>query len=168
MTTTDQQSSINQAGYVQGSLKWAIAFTASLGAILEVIDTSIVNVALTDIQATLGATITQVGWVVTGYSIANVVLIPLSAWLGDYFGRKTYFIFSLVGFTLASVLCGFSLNLPMLVISRIIQGLCGGGLLAKAQTILFETFSPAEQGLAQAVFGVGVIAGPAIRLWEVS
>jgi DHA2 family multidrug resistance protein len=143
-------------------LKWAIAITASLGAILEVIDTSIVNVALTDMQSSLGATITEIGWVVTGYAIANVIIIPLTAWLGDYFGRKTYFIFSLVGFTLASILCGLAINLPMLVVSRILQGLAGGGLLAKAQAILFETFPPAQQGLAQAVFGVGVIAGPAI------
>lgn len=150
------------SGYIQGPLKWAIALTASLGAILEVIDTSIVNVALTDVQATLGVTVSEVGWVVTGYAIANVVLIPLSAWLGDVFGKKAYFVFSMVGFTLASVLCGFAINLPMLVIARILQGLCGGGLLAKAQTILFETFPPAEQGMAQAVFGVGVIAGPAI------
>ena len=148
--------------YVQGHLKWAIAFTASLGAILEVIDTSIVNVALTDMQGTLGATISEIGWVSTGYTIANVILIPLTAWLGDYFGRKNYFIFSLVGFTIASVLCGLSTTLPMLVVSRIVQGLCGGGLLAKGQAILFETFPPAEQGLAQAVFGIGVIAGPAI------
>lgn len=143
-------------------LKWAIAITASLGAILEVIDTSIVNVALTDMQSNLGATITEIGWVVTGYAIANVIVIPLTAWLGDYFGRKTYFIFSLVGFTVASILCGFAFNLPMLIFSRILQGLCGGGLLAKAQAILFETFPPAQQGLAQSVFGVGVIAGPAI------
>ncbi|MEH2180834.1 DHA2 family efflux MFS transporter permease subunit [Nostoc sp.] len=162
MATNIKGSSFDEFGYVHGPLKWAIAFTASIGAILEVIDTSIVNVALTDIQASLGATVSEVGWVVTGYAIANVVLIPLSAWLGDYFGRKTYFIFSLIGFTLASVLCGLAFNLPMLVISRILQGLCGGGLLAKAQTILFETFPPAEQGLAQAVFGVGVISGPAI------
>ncbi len=155
-------SGASQVGYVQGPLKWAIALTASLGAILEVIDTSIVNVALTDIQATLGATVSEVGWVVTGYAIANVVLIPLSAWLGDFFGKKAYFVFSMVGFTLASVMCGFAVNLPMLVIARILQGLCGGGLLAKAQTILFETFSPAEQGVAQAVFGIGVISGPAI------
>ena len=152
----------SDTGYIEGPLKWAIAFTAALGAMLEVIDTSIVNVALTDIQATLGATVSEVGWVVTGYAIANVVLIPLSAWLGDFFGKKTYFVFSLIGFTLASMLCGFSANLQMLVVARILQGLCGGGLLAKAQSILFETFSPAEQGLAQAVFGVGVIAGPAI------
>ena len=148
--------------YVQGSLKWAIAFTASLGAILEVIDTSIVNVALTDIQANLGATVSEVGWVVSGYAIANVILIPLSTWLGGVFGKKNYFVFSMVGFTIASVLCGLSPNLPLLILFRILQGLCGGGLLAKAQTILFETFPPAEQGLAQAVFGVGVIAGPAI------
>jgi MFS family permease len=71
-------------GYVQGYLKWAIALTASLGAILEVIDTSIVNVALTDVQASLGATVSEVGWIVSGYGIANVIMIPLSAWLGDY------------------------------------------------------------------------------------
>ncbi len=157
-----KQPVYDAAGYVQGPLKWAIALTASLGAILEVIDTSIVNVALVDIQTTLGATITEIGWVVTGYAIANVVLIPLSAWLGDFFGKKTYFVFSMIGFTFASVLCGLSINLPMLVAARILQGLCGGGLLAKAQAILFETFPPSEQGVAQAVFGVGVIAGPAI------
>jgi MFS transporter, DHA2 family, multidrug resistance protein len=166
MATTHDRSNLQnndaQPHYVQGSLKWAIALTASLGAILEVIDTSIVNVALTDIQATLGATVSEVGWVVTGYAIANVVLIPLSTWLGDVFGKKTYFVFSMAGFTLASVLCGFAPNLLTLVIARILQGLFGGGLLAKAQAILFETFPPAEQGLAQAVFGVGVIAGPAI------
>ncbi|MBO3458605.1 DHA2 family efflux MFS transporter permease subunit [Aetokthonos hydrillicola Thurmond2011] len=153
---------ITESGYVYGPRKWAIALTASLGAILEVIDTSIVNVALTDIQASLGATITEVAWVVTGYAIANVILIPLTAWLGDYFGKKNYFIFSLIGFTIASVMCGLSPNLLVLIISRILQGLCGGGLLAKAQAILFETFPPQEQAVAQAVFGVGVIAGPAI------
>src|SRR5919202_314028 len=160
--TKTNSSTITKSGYVTGSRKWAIAFTASLGAILEVIDTSIVNVALTDMQASLGATVAEIGWVVSGYAIANVILIPLSAWLGEHFGKKNYFIFSLVGFTIASVMCGLSFNLPMLIISRILQGLCGGGLLAKAQAILFETFPPHEQGLAQSVFGVGVIAGPAI------
>jgi DHA2 family multidrug resistance protein len=161
-TKSKQPPPQSSGNYVQGSLKWAIALTASLGAILEVIDTSIVNVALTDIQSSLGATISEVGWVVSGYGVANVILIPLTAWLGDYFGRKTYFIFSLIGFTISSVLCGMAFNLPMLIVARILQGLCGGGLLAKAQAILFETFPPAEQGVAQAVFGVGVIAGPAI------
>ncbi|HEY9632271.1 MAG TPA: DHA2 family efflux MFS transporter permease subunit [Coleofasciculaceae cyanobacterium] len=163
MTGTRKPSAAGSVRTIsQGRQKWAIALTASLGAILEVIDTSIVNVALTDMQGNLGATLSEIGWVVTGYAIANVVLIPLTAWLGDYFGSKKYFIFSLVGFTLASILCGLAANLPMLIISRILQGLAGGGLLAKGQTILFQTFPPEEQGIAQAVFGVGVIAGPAI------
>jgi len=156
------KEAVYQGGYIQGPIKWLIAFAAVLGALLEVIDTSIVNVAVTDIQASLGATVSEVGWVVTGYAIANVVLIPLSAWLGDVFGKKTYFIYSLIGFTLSSVVCGLAINLPMLVLSRIAQGLFGGGLLAKGQAILFETFRPEEQGVAQSIFGVGVIAGPAI------
>lgn len=160
--TKTKGATVTHSGYVTGPLKWAIALTVSLGAILEVIDTSIVNVALTDMQANLGATVSEIGWVVTGYGIANVILIPLTAWLGDYFGRKRYFIFSMIGFTIASVMCGLSPNLTILIISRILQGLCGGGLLAKAQAILFETFPPHEQGIAQSVFGVGVIAGPAI------
>src|SRR5580704_5431102 len=85
------------------SLRWAIAMSVSLAAMLEVIDTSIVNVALTDMQASLGATLSEIGWVVTSYGIANVIMIPLSAWLGDSFGKKRYFVFSMVGFTAASV-----------------------------------------------------------------
>ena len=145
-----------------GWLKWAILLSASFGAILEVIDTSIVNVAMPYMQGNLGATLSEVGWVSTGYSMANVVVIPLTAWLGDRFGRKSYFIFSLIAFTLASVACGMAPNLTTLVLARVIQGLGGGGLLAKAQAILFETFPREEQAAASAVFGMGVIAGPAI------
>src|SRR3984885_9516849 len=142
--------------------KWAIAIAVALGALLEVIDTSIVNVALTDMQNTLGATLSEVSWVVSGYAVANVIVLPLTAWLGDRFGKKRYFIFSLIGFTIASVMCGMATTLPLLVIARVLQGLMGGGLLAKAQAILFETFPPEEQGVAQAFFGAIVIAGPAI------
>jgi len=146
----------------RGMLKWMIALTAALGAILEVIDTSIVNVAMPDIQGNLGATLAEVGWISTGYACANVVMIPLTAWLSDRFGRKQYLLFSLAGFTAASVLCGLAANLPMLIAARVLQGLCGGGLLAKAQSILFETFPRSEQPAAQAMFGIGVIAGPAL------
>jgi DHA2 family multidrug resistance protein len=145
-----------------GKLKWIIAITASLGAILEVIDTSIVNVALPDIQGNLGATLSEAGWVSTGYSCANVIMIPLTAWLSDRFGRKKYLLFSLVGFTLSSALCGMAPNLLVLVVARIMQGLAGGGLLAKAQALLFETFPREQQPQAQAMFGIGVIAGPAL------
>ena len=133
-----------------------------LARLLEVLDSSIVNVALTSMQSSFGATISQIGWVVTGYAIANVIMIPLTAWLGDRFGKKRYFVFSLAGFTLASIACGIAPNLELLIAARIIQGLLGGGLLAKGQSILFETFPPAEQGLAQALFGVSMISGPAI------
>ena len=146
----------------RGMLKWIIALSASLGAILEVIDTSITNVALPDIRGNLGATLSEAGWISTGYACANVVIIPLSAWLGDRFGRKNYFVFSLVGFTISSVLCGLSPNLGFLVFARVLQGLAGGGLLAKAQALVFEAFPNEERGAAQAIFGLGVIAGPAL------
>src|SRR6476646_2709722 len=108
--------------------KWFVAVAVALGALLEVIDTSIVNVAMTDIQNTLGATLTEVSWVVSSYAVANVIVLPLTAWLGQRFGKKNYFIFSLVGFTVASVLCGLATSLLMLVIARVLQGLTGGGL----------------------------------------
>ena len=146
----------------KGVLKWAISLTASLGAILEVIDTVITNVALTDIRGNLGATLSEAGWVSTSYACANVVIIPLSAWLGYRFGKKNYFVFSLIGFVLASALCGLSTSLMMLICARVLQGLAGGGLLAKAQAIVFEAFPTSERALAQAVFGMGIIVGPAV------
>jgi DHA2 family multidrug resistance protein len=142
--------------------KWFVAVAVALGALLEIIDTSIVNVALSDMQASLGATLTQMSWVVSSYAIANVIILPLSTWLGARFGRKRYFVFSLAGFTLSSVLCGISTSLWMLTLARVLQGLCGGGLLAKAQGILFETFPREEQAQAQGFFGAIVIAGPVI------
>ncbi len=142
--------------------KWMIAVAVSLGALLEVVDTSIVNVALTEMQNTLGATVSQIGWVVSSYAVANVIILPLTAWLGARFGKKRYFVTSLVLFTISSVLCGVATSLPLLILARVLQGLGGGGLLAKAQAILFETFPKHEQATAQGLFGAIVIAGPAI------
>jgi DHA2 family multidrug resistance protein len=156
------QAALPASAVANSSQKWLIAMTVALGALLEIVDTSIVNVALPEMQASLGATLSEVGWVITSYAIANVIILPLAAWLGDTFGKKNYFVFSLVGFTLSSMLCGFATTLPMLVMARVLQGLTGGGLMSKAQSILFETFPPKEQGMAQAIFGVVAIAGPAI------
>jgi DHA2 family multidrug resistance protein len=142
--------------------KWAVAVAVSFGALLEVIDTSIVNVALTDMQNAFGATLTQISWVVSSYAVANVIILPLTAWLGMRFGKKRYFVWSLVGFTCASMVCGLAQNLPMMICARVLQGLMGGGLLAKAQAILFETFPKEEQAQAQGLFGAIVIAGPTI------
>src|ERR1700734_2866943 len=133
--------------------KWFIAIAVALGAVLEVVDTSIVNVALNEMQNSLGATLTEVSWVVSSYAVANVIILPMTAWLRDRFGKKRYFIFSPVAFTIASMVCGMAQNLPMLIVARVVQGLGGGGLLAKAQAILFETFPKKEQAMAQAFFG---------------
>ena len=146
----------------QGWLKWAILLSSCLGARMETVDTSIVNVAVPDMRGNLGATLSEIGWVSTGYTMANVIIIPLTAWLGMQFGKKSYFLFSLASFTVASVLCGMSNSLGMLIAARVFQGLAGGGLLAKAQSLLFETFPREEQGQASAIFGLGVIVGPAI------
>jgi MFS transporter, DHA2 family, multidrug resistance protein len=143
-------------------IRWLIAVAVSLGALLEVVDTSIVNVALPHIQGNLGATFSEVGWVITSYSIANGIMIPLSAWLGNVFGKKNYFVYSMIGFTLSSIMCGLATNLFVLVAARLLQGLFGGGLLAKAQSILFESFPKELQGHAQGVFGVCIIVGPII------
>ncbi|MET0385929.1 MAG: DHA2 family efflux MFS transporter permease subunit [Polyangiales bacterium] len=142
--------------------KWAVAAAVATGALLEVLDTSIVNVALAEIQSAVGATLTQVSWVVSSYAVANVIVLPLSAWLGQRFGKKRYFVFSMIGFTLASMLCGMATSLPMLVVARVLQGLAGGGLLAKAQAILFETFPREEQAMAQGFFAAIAIAGPVV------
>ena len=142
--------------------KWAVAVAVATGALLEVVDSSIVNVALAEIQSAVGATLSQVSWVVSSYAIANVIVLPLSAWLGQRFGKKRYFVFSMIGFTLASMLCGVATSLPMLVVARVLQGLAGGGLLAKAQAILFETFPREEQAVAQGLFGAIAIAGPVV------
>jgi MFS transporter, DHA2 family, multidrug resistance protein len=155
-------STLAQRAAEQGWLKWAIVLTASFAAILEVVDVSIVNVALPYMQGNLGATLSEIGWVSTSYSIANVIVIPLSAWLGLRFGKKRYFIFSLVAFVLASVLCGLASNLTMLILGRVVQGLGGGGLLAKAQALMFETVPREEQAKASTIFSLGVIGGPAI------
>lgn len=142
--------------------QWLIILTVSIGALLEIVDISITNVALLHIQSSLGATLAEVGWVVTGYAMASVIMIPLSEWLGELFGQRNYFVFCLVGFTVASLLCGLATNLPLLVLARILQGLLGGGLLPKAQAILFRTVPKALQSTAQAVFGIVVLAGPAL------
>jgi len=155
-------TALGKRAATHGWLKWAILLSSCLGAMMETVDTSIVNVAVPDMRGNLGATLSEIGWVSTGYTMANVIVIPLTAWLGMQFGKKSYFLFSLASFTLASVLCGLSGSLGMLIAARVFQGLAGGGLLAKAQSLLFETFPREQQGQASAIFGLGVIVGPAI------
>ena len=142
--------------------KWIIALGVTLAAVMELIDTSIVNVALTQMSANLGATLDQIAWVSTGYILAAVIVLPMTGWFSGYFGRRRYFTGSIIVFTIASLLCGQSHSLTELVIWRVVLGLGGGALIATSQAILFESFPPSEQTLAAAIFGIGMMVGPAI------
>jgi len=146
----------------QGTNKWIITITVILASMIELIDTSIVNVALPQMMGNLGATLDQIAWVVTGYVVANVIVIPMTGWFASVFGRRNYFIGSMILFTVASFFCGHATNLWELVIFRFIQGAGGGAMLSTSQAILVETFPKEELGLANALFGLGVVVGPTV------
>lgn len=147
---------------VKGIAKIIIVFTCISAAIMELIDTSIVNVALTNISGNLGATIEDASWVITAYAIANVIIIPMTGFLAQFFGRKNYYMYSIIIFTLASIMCGNSTNLWELVFWRFIQGIGGGALLSTSQSILFDTFPVEQRGIASAMFGMGIVMGPTL------
>ncbi|GGF11821.1 DHA2 family efflux MFS transporter permease subunit [Flavobacterium limi] len=139
-----------------------ITITAVLCALLEIVDTTIVNVALTHMRGSLGATLTDVAWVITAYAIANVIVIPMTSWLSQQFGRRNYFVASIIIFTVCSFLCGNATNIWELVAFRFVQGMGGGALLVTAQTIITESYPVAKRGMAQAIYGMGVIVGPTL------
>jgi DHA2 family multidrug resistance protein len=145
-----------------GTRRIIIAFAVILAAMLEIIDTTIVNVALPYIQGNVGASQDEGAFIVTSYIVANVIVIPLSPWLQRRFGRRQYFAGSIIVFTAASLMCGFSRSLWPLVFWRFVQGAGGGGLLSQAQAILRETFPKKQQGAAQGLFAVGALFGPSI------
>ena len=141
---------------------WLIAISVILPTFMEVLDTSIANVALRHIAGSMAASYSQATWVLTSYLIANAIILPLTAWLGNRFQRKRFLLFCIVLFTLSSLLCGLSVSLPMLLFMRVLQGLGGGALAPISQAILMESFPPKRQGAAQAVFGLGVVVAPVI------
>ena len=141
--------------------KWLIAGSVMIGTIMAVLDTSIVNVALADMSGTLGATIEQITWVVTGYMLSNVLVMPIIGMLAARFGRKNLYLAGLALFTIASMLCGLARSLETMVLVRAIQGIGGGILMTVAQAILRESFPAKEQGMAMGIFGMGVVLAPA-------
>jgi DHA2 family multidrug resistance protein len=145
-----------------GSRRVIITITAIVCALLEIVDTTIVNVALKDMQGNLGATTTEVGWVVTAYAIGNVIIVPMTSWLSAQFGRRNYFAVSIIIFTVFSYLCGNATGIWELVFFRFLQGLGGGALLVTSQTIITESYPPEKRGMAQAIYGMGVIVGPTL------
>ncbi len=145
-----------------GARRAIITITAILCTLLEIVDTTIVNVALNDMRGTLGATLTEVGWVVTAYAIGNVIIVPMTSWLSQQFGRRNYFAASIILFTVCSFLCGNSTNIWELVLFRFLQGIGGGALLVTSQTIITESYPVEKRSMAQAIYGMGVIIGPTL------
>ena len=139
-----------------------IVLTAGIASLLEIIDSSIVNVAIPTMMGNLGATLDEISWVTTGYMIANSIVLPIAAWLGTRLGRKRYFTGAILMFTLSSFACGMAPNLGFLILFRVLQGLAGGALLPTSQTLIQESFPPEKAGLAMAVFGLSVMVGPAL------
>src|SRR3981081_257883 len=141
---------------------WIIAVAVTLATFMEVLDTSIANVALPHIAGSLSAGQAESTWVLTSYLVSNAIVLPLSGWLSSIVGRKRFYMGCVALFTISSALCGFALNLPMLIVFRILQGAGGGGWRRSEQAILADTFPPAKRGMAFAVYGVAVVMAPAI------
>lgn len=145
-----------------GGRRVIITITAIFCALLEIVDTTIVNVALNDMKGNLGATLSEVSWVITAYAIGNVIVVPMTSWLSAQFGRRNYFAASIIIFTVCSFLCGNADGIWQLVLFRFLQGLGGGALLVTSQTIITESYPPEKRGMAQAIYGLGVIIGPTL------
>jgi DHA2 family multidrug resistance protein len=139
-----------------------ITGTVMLASILQALDNTIANVALPRMQGSLSATQDQMSWVLTSYIVAAAIMTPLTGWLADRHGRKPVFLVSIIGFTLASALCGMAQSLGQIVVFRVLQGLCGAALIPMSQAVLFDTYPPAEHGRAMALWGIGVVLGPTL------
>lgn len=153
MSTSESSSEL------KGS-KGGITAVAMIAALMAMIDITIVNVALSDIRASFGTPLDQIGWVSTGYMMANIVIIPMTGWFQRRFGYKKYFAGSIILFTIASALCGLAWNLPSLVVFRVLQGLGGGAIIPTSQAILFARYPKAQHGMASGLFGLAAITGP--------
>ncbi|HEV3109129.1 MAG TPA: DHA2 family efflux MFS transporter permease subunit [Candidatus Binataceae bacterium] len=149
-----------QTAAVPQSHRWLIALAVMLGTSLEVLDTSIVNVALPHMQGSFSASLDEISWVVTSYLVANGIMIPMTGWISSRFGRKRYFLISVTVFVAASMLCGAAQSLQQMVVFRLLQGIAGAAMIPSSQAILMETFPPEEQQLAMAVWGMGLMVAP--------
>jgi MFS transporter, DHA2 family, multidrug resistance protein len=141
---------------------WIIAASVMLATFMEVLDTSVANVALPHIAGNLSASTDEATWVLTSYLVSNAIVLPMTGWLSSFFGRKRFLLSCIFLFTLASAACGSATSLGMLIFSRIVQGAAGGALQPMSQAILLESFPPAKRGVAMAVFGLGVVVAPII------
>jgi DHA2 family multidrug resistance protein len=142
--------------------KWLIALAVMLGTVLEILDSSIVNVSLPHMQGSFSASVDEVTWVVTSYLVANGIMIPLTGWISARFGRKRYFMLSVSAFVVASAMCGAAQTLDQMVIFRLLQGFAGAAMAPSSQAIMMETFPPQEQQLAMATWSLGLMVAPVL------
>ena len=142
--------------------RWIIAFTVMFGAFMAVMDTSVVNVSMPHMMGSFGADLSSITWVATSYSIAEIIMVTMSGWWSALVGRKTLYLASFALFTVGSILCGTATTFTQMIVYRIIQGIGGGALIPVSQAILRETFPPAQQGMAMALYGMGVVLAPAL------
>src|SRR3989442_7319189 len=141
---------------------WVVALAVVIPTFMEVLDTTIANVALRHIAGGLSAAVTDGEWVITSYLAANAIILPISGWLSVRLGRRNYFLLSILLFTIASALCGMATSLNMLIFSRILQGLAGGGLQPSSQGVLLDAFPKERQGAAQTAFGIAALLAPVV------
>jgi DHA2 family multidrug resistance protein len=139
---------------------WIIAVAVMLSTFMEVLDTTVVNVSLPHIAGSLSATVDEATWTLTSYLVSNAIILPLTGWLSNFFGRKRMLLLSVSGFTIASFLCGLAPSLPFLIVCRVIQGACGGGLQPISQAVLLESFPPEDRGKAMGFWGLGIVVAP--------
>jgi MFS transporter, DHA2 family, multidrug resistance protein len=139
---------------------WIIAVAVMLSTFMEVLDTTVVNVSLPHIAGNLSASVDEATWTLTSYLVSNAIILPITGWLSNYFGRKRMLMLSVSGFTIASFLCGLAPSLPFLIFFRIIQGACGGGLQPISQAVLLESFPPEDRGKAMGFWGLGIVVAP--------
>jgi len=159
---TSQSLSVPPDLVEQGLRRNLIVLAIMLAVLLEILDTTIVNVALPTMQGSLGENFEDASWIVTAYLIAVIVALPVVPWLENLFGRRRYCVISILGFTLASAACGASQSLSEIVFFRVLQGLCGGGILTIARSILRDTFPPEQIGRSQALLALGAVVGPSV------
>ncbi len=139
---------------------WIIAIAVMLSTFMEVLDTTVVNVSLPHIAGSLSATVDEATWTLTSYLVSNAIILPLTGWLSNYFGRKRMLMMSVTGFTISSFLCGLAPSLPFLIVCRVVQGACGGGLQPISQAVLLESFPPQDRGKAMGFWGLGIVVAP--------
>src|ERR1700751_1192905 len=162
MSAASMRTGAPAAASGPGANPWLIAILVALASFMEVLDTTIANVALPYIAGSMGVSEDEASWVVTTYLVANAIILTASSYLAKRLGRKPFFLISLGLFTLSSLLCGNAPNLNALLLFRILQGVGGGGMVPVAQSILADSFPPAKRGQAFAVFGVAVVVAPVV------